>query len=100
MSNIQATHGASLNDARSESIILINPNNSEQIVGASRKCKDIRAYDFTVATVSSTDGGIRGHDSALLVTPNWSGVSYRASAWDDSGNVSLVGAAIKNPPKI
>jgi hypothetical protein len=33
MSNIQVTHGLSLNDARSESTILINPNNPEQIVG-------------------------------------------------------------------
>jgi hypothetical protein len=100
MSNIQVTHGASLNDARSESIILINPNNPEQIVGASRKCKDISAYDFTVATVYSTDGGISWHDSAPLATPGWSGLSDPALAWDDSGNVFLVSAAIKNPPKI
>ena len=39
MPNIQVTHGASLNDARSESIILINPNNPEQIVGASGSAK-------------------------------------------------------------
>ena len=75
MSNIQVTHGASLNEARSESVILINPNNPEQIVGASRKCKDINAYDFTVATVYSADGGISWHDSAPLATPGWSGLS-------------------------
>jgi hypothetical protein len=100
MPNIQVTHGASLNDARSESIILVNPSNPEQIVGASRKCKDISAYDFTVATVYSSDGGISWHDSAPLATPGWSGLSDPALAWDDSGNVFLVGAAIKNPPKI
>jgi hypothetical protein len=100
VSNIQVTQGASLNDARSESIILINPNHPEQIVGASRKCKDISAYDFTVATVYSTDGGITWHDSAPLATPGWSGLSDPALAWDDSGNVFLVGAAIKNPPQI
>ena len=49
MSNIQVTHGTSLNDARSESVVLINPKNPQQVVGASRKCKDIAAYDFTVA---------------------------------------------------
>ena len=100
LSNIQITHGTTLNDARSESVVLINPNNFDQIVAASRKCKDISAYDFTVATVYSTDAGITWHDSAPLVTPGWSGVSDPALAWDDSGNVFLVGAAIKNPPKI
>jgi hypothetical protein len=100
MSNIQVTHGTSLNDARSESVVLINPNNPLQVVGASRKCKDIAAYDFTVAAVYSTDGGATWHDSAPLATPGWSGLSDPALAWDDSGNVFLVGAAIKNPPKI
>lgn len=100
MSNIQVTHGASLNDARSESVILINPKNPQQIVGASRKCKDINAYDFTVAAVYSMNGGITWHDSEPLKTPGWSGLSDPALAWDDRGNVFLVGAAIKNPPKI
>jgi hypothetical protein len=100
MPNLQVTHGASLNDARSESIILVNPSNPDQIVGASRKCKDISAYDFTVATVYSSDGGISWQDSSPLAVLGWSGLSDPALAWDDSGNVFLVGAAIKNPPKI
>ena len=33
MPNLQVTHGAGLDDARSESTILINPNNPQQIVG-------------------------------------------------------------------
>jgi hypothetical protein len=100
MSNVQVTHGLSLNDARSESSILINPNNLQQIVAVSRKCKDIAAYDFTSATVYSNDGGITWHDSVDLATPGWTGLSDPALAWDDSGNVFLVGAAITNPPKI
>jgi hypothetical protein len=35
-----------------------------------------------------------------LAVLGWSGLSDPALAWDDSGNVFLVGAAIKNPPKI
>ena len=77
MSNIQVTHGTSLNDARSESVVLINPNNPLQVVGASRKCKDIAAYDFTVAAVYSTDGGATWHDSAPLATP---GIAHGHSA--------------------
>ena len=53
MPNIQVTHGSSLNDARSESVLAINPSNPAQIVGASRKCIDISAYVFTVAAVYS-----------------------------------------------
>jgi hypothetical protein len=57
-------------------------------------------YDFTVATVYSTDGGKSWHDSVAPATPGWTGLSDPALAWDDSGNVFLVGAAITNPPKI
>ncbi|MGF6921540.1 sialidase family protein [Paraburkholderia sp. 40] len=100
MANIQVTRGASPNDARSESSLAINPNNPLQLVAASRKCKDIAAYDFTSATVYSTDAGITWHDSANLATPDWTGVSDPALAWDDSGNIFLVCAAIRNPPAI
>ena len=91
MPNIQVTHGSSLNDARSESILAINPNNPAQAVGASRKCIDISAYVFTVATVYSADGEITWQDSAPLATPGWEGLSDPALAWDDSGNVFLIG---------
>jgi hypothetical protein len=53
-----------------------------------------------VATVYSKDGGRSWHDSAPPATPGWTGLSDPALAWDDAGNVFLVGAAITNPPKI
>lgn len=84
MTNIQVTHGISLNDARSESVIAINPNNAQQIAGVSRKCIDISAYEFTVAAVYSTDGGITWHDSSSLAPNGWFGLSDPALAWDDS----------------
>ena len=95
LKNIQVTHGTSLNDARSESVVRIDPANPMRIVGASRKCKDIAAYDFTVATVYSSNGGRTWQDSAAAATPGWSGLSDPALAWDDTGNVFLVGAAIR-----
>jgi hypothetical protein len=100
LKNIQVTHGSSLDDARSESVIRIDPANPKRIVGASRKCKDIAAYDFTVATVYSSNGGKTWHDSAAPPTPGWTGLSDPTLAWDDAGNVFLVGAAITNPPRI
>ena len=58
MSNIQVTHDASLNNARSESSIVVNPNNPMQIVSGSKKFRDYHTYDFTLATAYSTDGGV------------------------------------------
>lgn len=37
MSNIEVTHDADPNNARSESAIVINPNNPLQIVASSKK---------------------------------------------------------------
>ena len=63
MANIQVTFDSDLNNARSESAILINPNNPQQIVGASKKFRDIHTYDFTIATAYSADGGRTWHAS-------------------------------------
>src|SRR5262249_18258825 len=98
MSNIQVTQDTNTNNARSESNILINPNNSQQIVSGSKKFKDIHNYDFTLATVYSTDGGLSWHDSAPLAMPGFSLLTDPALAWDDAGNVFLVGLSGNNPP--
>jgi hypothetical protein len=98
MSNIQVTHDKSLNNARSESSILINQNNPMQIVAGSKKFKNIKTYDFTLATTYSTDGGYNWNDSADLSMPGFTLLTDPALAWDDSGNVFLVGLSGNNPP--
>ena len=99
MSNIQVTHDSNPNNARSESAILINPNNPLQIVAASKKFKDIHTYDFTLATAYSTDGGRTWHDSADFVLPPPATVMTDPTlAWDDGGNVFFVGLVGNNPP--
>src|SRR6266852_5897197 len=98
MSNIQVTLDMSPNNARSESSILINPNNPQQIVCGSKKFKDIHNYDCTLATAYSADGGGSWHDSADLPMPGFSLLTDPALAWDDSGNVFLVGLSGNNPP--
>lgn len=99
MSNTQVTHDTSVENARSESSIAINPNNTQQIVCGSKKFIDYHTYDFTLATSYSTDGGLTWNDSAAFaLLPNWTGISDPAIAWDDSGNVFLVGLAFNNPP--
>ena len=99
MSNIQVTHDANLNNARSESAIVVNPNNPSQIVAASKKFRNIYTYDFTLATSYSTDGGHTWHDSADFNLPAGATVMTDPTlAWDDAGNVFSVGLVGKNPP--
>src|SRR5215469_6385146 len=99
MSNIQVTHDASPNNARSESAILINPNNPSQIVAASKKFNNPQTYDFTLATEYSTDGGHSWHDSAAFnLPPSATVMTDPTLAWDDAGNVFMVGLVGNNPP--
>ena len=99
MANIQVTHDSSLNNARSESSIVVNPNNPMQIVSASKKFNNIATYDFTLATQYSDDGGHTWHDSAALGMSGFTVMTDPTMAWDDSGNVFMVGLAGNNPPK-
>src|SRR5215469_4475531 len=98
MPNIQVTHDKNLNNARSESSVVIDPNKPTQIVCGSKKFKNIQTYDFTLATAFSTDGGLSWHDSAPLAMPDFTLLTDPALAWDGSGNVFLVGLSGKNPP--
>ena len=99
MPNIQVTHSAGPSNARSESAIVVNPNNPQQIVAASKRFRNIQTYDFTLATSFSTDGGLTWHDSADLTFPlDATLMTDPTLAWDDIGNVFLVGLVGKNPP--
>ncbi len=99
MANIQVTFDSDVNNARSESSLVVNPNNPMQIVSASKKFNNIQTYDFTLATAYSTDGGQSWHDSAAFALPSGATVMTDPTmAWDDSGNVFMVGLAGKNPP--
>src|SRR5260370_27965501 len=98
MANIQVTHDADPNNARSESSVAINPNNPLQVVAASKKFANIQTYDFTLATEYSSDGGLTWQDSADLAMPAFTVMTYPTLAWDDDGNVCLVGLAGTDPP--
>jgi hypothetical protein len=99
MTNIQVTHDLWFN-SRSESQIIINPNNPQEMVAASKKFKDIYNYYFTIATAYSLDGGYHWKDSEELKISGWAGLTDPALAWDDIGNAFLIGLAYINPPKI
>ena len=99
MPNVQVTHDNDPNNARSESAILVNPNNPQQVVASSKKFKNIHTYDFTLATEYSSDGGRTWNDSATLALPAGATVMTDPTlAWDDAGNLFLVGLVGNNPP--
>jgi hypothetical protein len=98
MPNVQVTHDATVNDARSESSLVIDPQDPLRMVAASKKFVNIHTYDFTLATAYSTDGGRTWHDSAALAMPGFTVMTDPTMAWDDAGNVFLVGLAGTNPP--
>ena len=91
MSNIQVTHSAGPNNARSESSVAINPTDPKQLVSGSKKFHNILTYDFTLATEYSHDGGITWNESAPLALPAGATVMTDPTlAWDNAGNVWLL----------
>jgi hypothetical protein len=100
MSNIRVTHSASPDNARAESAVIVNPNNPQQVVAASKMFNGLHDYQFVLATAYSIDGGHNWNESQALKLPlDASGITDPALAWDDSNNVFLLGLALKNLPK-
>ncbi|HEX7723720.1 MAG TPA: sialidase family protein [Pyrinomonadaceae bacterium] len=100
MGNIRVTHSASTDNARAESAVVINPNNPQQMVAASKMFEGLHEYHFTLKTAFSVDGGQTWNESDPFNLPlDATVMTDPAMAWDDSGNVFMLGLACKNPPK-
>jgi hypothetical protein len=92
--NTQVTFDASTANARSESAIVVNPTNPQNIVGSSKRFTNPATYDFSLSAYASFDGGTSWTEAAPLgLQPGWAGVSDPTLAWDAAGNVYLVGLA-------
>lgn len=92
--NTQVTFDASTANARSESAVVVNPFDSANVVGASKRFTNPQTYDFSLAAYASFDGGTSWVEAAPLgLQPGWAGVSDPTLAWDAAGNVYLVGLA-------
>ena len=95
--NTQVTYSPSPSNSRSESEVEVNPLNSRNLVGSSKRFTNPSTYAFTLAAYASFDGGeswLEAPPLALLgnADPNkvWSGISDPAIAWDNAGNCYLV----------
>jgi hypothetical protein len=100
--NRRVTCSTSPSNDRSESAVVINPQNPYHLVGASKKFISPHTYDFSLACYFSFDGGQSWDESpSLSLIPSnvihsgtgknddWVGISDPALAFDDIGNVYL-----------
>lgn len=82
---------------RSESAIVINPQDPYHMVGASKKFVDPHTYAFSLVAYYSFDGGQSWHEASPLgLLYDWTGVSDPALAFDSQGNVFLLGLPFGN----
>ncbi|OUL68249.1 sialidase family protein [Paraburkholderia hospita] len=88
--NVQATVSTSL-QARSESVIAINPKNPKNMIGASKKFIDPSIYLFRLGVIYTQDGGASWFESELPLQPEWDAMTDPTVAFDSFGNAFLVG---------
>jgi hypothetical protein len=90
--NRRVSCSVSPSNDRSESALAINPTDPYHLVAASKKFTDPHTYAFSLIAYVSFDGGQSWKESAPLgLLYDWIGVSDPALAWDNIGNVYLVG---------
>jgi hypothetical protein len=68
--DVQVTSGTT-KQARSESIVAVNPNNASNLIAASKKFSNPQTYRFTIGVRVSFDGGASWQDATLPTLPAW-----------------------------
>ncbi|HEV7588129.1 MAG TPA: sialidase family protein [Longimicrobium sp.] len=96
--DVQVTSGTP-SQARSESVIAVNPNNPDHLIAASKKFSNPVKYVFSIGIRVSLDGGQSWADSQLPTLPEWgsfvgmngkdaeAGMTDPAAVFDHLGNV-------------
>jgi hypothetical protein len=93
----RATSSSAL-QARSESVIAINPLDESNMVGASKKFIDPDNYHFRLGPIYTFDSGVTWHESVLPMESGWDGMSDPTVAFDAFGHAFLVGEPVKFDP--
>lgn len=78
------------NQSRSESVVGINPNNSQNMICASKKFIDRQKYRSTISTSFTFDGGQSWTESQLPLQPGWEGMTDPDLTFDLFGNAYLI----------
>jgi hypothetical protein len=89
--NIQVTHDSNANNDRSESALVVNPLDENNMVGSSKRFTDPATYAFSLAAYATFDAGSSWTDSGPLEMPKeWGGTSDPAVAFDNTGAAYLL----------
>lgn len=87
--------------SRSESAIAINPKNSNNMIGSSKKFIDPAVYRFKLGVIYTFDAGNTWKESELPLEQGWDCMTDPAVAFDDFGNAFLIGEPLKfNPDQV
>jgi hypothetical protein len=90
--NVQVTNEAKLDNARSESSLMVNPRNPLNMVGASKRFTTLTAaYQFTLRAYATHDGGNTWTDRVLAQPNGTDFTSDPAVSYDDVGNAFVMG---------
>jgi len=93
-SDVQITSSAP-NQSRSESVVGINPKNSQNMICASKKFIDPQKYHFTISTSFTFDGGQTWTESQPSLQPGWDGMTDPDLTFDLFGNAYLMVEPLK-----
>ncbi|MFE6049190.1 hypothetical protein ACFQ6N_00355 [Kitasatospora sp. NPDC056446] len=89
--NIQVTYDSNPNNDRSESVLISNPINPLNMVGASKRFTDPVEYQFSLAAYATLDGGATWTESLLPPVAGADFTSDPIVTFDDLGKAYLSG---------
>lgn len=92
--DVQITSSAT-NESRSESVVAVNPTNSQNLICASKKFIDPHKYHFTISTAFSIDGGQTWTESQPKMPAGWDGMTDPDLTFDYLGNAYLIVEPLK-----
>jgi hypothetical protein len=92
--NVRVTHSAPDN-ARSESCVVVNPNDVRNLICASKKFFEPTLYHGTISTSYSTDGGTTWTESEPALEGDWDGMTDPDLTFDAAGNAYLIVEPLK-----
>jgi hypothetical protein len=83
------------NQSRSESVVIVNPTNTQNLICASKKFIDPQKYHFTISTSFSTDDGQNWTESQPALESGWDGMTDPDLTFDAQGNAYLIVEPLK-----
>jgi hypothetical protein len=87
---VRVTFSASTDESRSESVVVVNPINSQNMICTSKKFSERKKYHSTVSTSYTMNGGQTWIESEPPLQPGWDGGTDPDLTFDAFGNAYLI----------